>query len=119
MLDVLPTGALPTNPTELLKSPLLDQLLLTAKEHYDCIFIDSPTSGMLADADIIERAVDCTMFVIRAGHFNRNQLNEISQIQAINSDSKLQYIILNGVSIDERYGYTYLHKYERSGKAKS
>jgi capsular exopolysaccharide synthesis family protein len=119
MLDVLPTGALPTNPTELLKSPLLEKLLLTAKEHYDCIFIDSPTSGMLADADIIERVVDCTMFVIRAGRFNRNQLNEISQIQATNSESKLQYIILNGVSIDARYGYTYLHKYERSEKDKN
>lgn len=119
MLDVLPTGALPTNPTELLKSPLFDQLLLTVKEHYDCIVIDSPTSGMLADADIIERAVDCTMFVIRAGRFNRNQLNEISQIQATNSESKLQYVILNGVSVDARYGYTYLHKYERSEKQKT
>ena len=119
MLDVLPAGALPTNPTELLKSPLLDQLLLTAKEHYDCIIIDSPTSGMLADADIIERAVDCTMFIIRAGRFNRHQLNEISQIQATNSESKLQYIILNGVSIDARYGYSYLHKYERSEEDKS
>ena len=113
-LDVLAAGALPTNPTELLKSSFLDQLLLTAKEHYDSIIIDSPTSGMLADADIIERAVDCTMFVIRAGRFNRYKLNEISLIQATNSDSKLQYIILNGVSVDARYGYTYLHKYERS-----
>lgn len=118
MLDVLPTGALPTNPTELLKSPLLDQLLLTAKEQYDCIIIDSSTSGMLADADIIERAVDCTMFVIRAGRFNRNRLKEISSNQATNSDSKLQYIILNGVSIDARYGYAYLHKYERSEEDK-
>ena len=118
MLDVLPTGALPTNPTELLKSPLLDQLLLTAKEQYDCIIIDSPTSGMLADADIIERVVDCTIFVIRAGRFNRHQLNEISPIESTNSESKLQYIILNGVSIDARYGYTYLHKYERSEKDK-
>ena len=119
MLDVLPTGALPSNPTELLLSPLLDQLLVAAKEYYDCIIIDSPTSGMLADADIIERVVDCTMFVIRAGRFKRNELNEISSIQATNSDSKLQYIILNGVSIDERYGYTYLHKYERSKEGKN
>ena len=119
MLDVLPAGALPTNPTELLKTPLLDQLIQSAKEDYDCIIIDSPTSGMLADADIIERAVDCTMFVIRAGRFNRNHLNEISQVQAANSDSKLQYIILNGVSIDARYGYTYLHKYERSEEDKN
>ncbi len=119
MLDVLPAGALPTNPTELLKSPLLDQLLQTVKEHYDCIIIDSPTSGMLADADIIERAVDCTMFVIRAGRFNRYQLNEIGQVQAANSESKLQYIILNGVSINARYGYSYLYKYERSEEDKN
>ncbi len=119
MLDVLPAGALPTNPTELLKSPLLDQLLQTVKEHYDCIIIDSPTSGMLADADIIERAVDCTMFVIRAGRFNRYQLNEIGQVQATNSESKLQYIILNGVSINARYGYSYLYKYERSEEDKN
>ena len=119
MLDVLPAGALPTNPTELLKSPLLDQLLLTAKQHYDCIIIDSPTSGMLADADIIERVVDCTMFVIRAGRFNRNQLNEISQIQVANNENKPQYVILNGVSVDARYGYSYLHKYERSEEDKN
>jgi capsular exopolysaccharide synthesis family protein len=119
MLDVLPAGALPTNPTELLKTPLLDQLIQSAKEDYDCIIIDSPTSGMLADADIIERAVDCTMFVIRAGRFNRNHLDEISKTQATNSESKLQYIILNGVSIDARYGYTYLHKYERSEEDKN
>lgn len=119
MLDVLPAGALPTNPTELLKTPLLDQLLLTAKEDYDCIIIDSPTSGMLADADIIERAVDCTMFVIRAGRFNRNQLDEISKTQATNSESKLQYIILNGVDVNVRYGYVYSHKYERSEEDKS
>ena len=68
---------------------------------------------------IIERVVDCTMFVIRAGQFKRNQLNEISQIQAANSESKLQYIILNGVSIDARYGYSYLHKYERSEEDKN
>lgn len=119
MLDVLPAGALPANPTELLKRPLLDQLLLTAKEHYNCIIIDSPTSGILADADIIERDVDCTMFVIRAGRFNRHQLNEIGQIQATSSESKLQYIILNGVNVNIRYGLSYLHKYERSEEDKN
>ena len=64
-------------------------------------------------------ACDCTIFVIRAGRFNRYQLDEISQIQATNSESKLQYIILNGVSIDARYGYSYLHKYERSESDKN
>ena len=118
-LDVLPAGALPTNPTELLKSTLLDELLNTLRQHYDCIIIDSPTAGILADADTMERIVDCTLFIIRAGHFNRHRLNELSPIQITNGISKPQYIILNGVNINARYGYTYLHKYERSEEDKN
>jgi len=118
MLDVLPAGALPTNPTELLQSPLFDELLKTARQHYDCIIIDSSTAGILADADIVERVIDCTLFVIRAGRFNRHRLNELSPIQVINGTSKPQYIILNGVSANVRYGFAYVHKYERSEEDK-
>ena len=118
MLDVLPAGALPANPTELLQSHLLDELISTAKQHYDCIFIDSPTAGILADADIFERIIDCALFIIRAGQFNRHRLNELSPIQIINGTAKPQHIILNGVSINARYGYAYLHKYERSEEDK-
>ena len=113
-LDVLPAGALPTNPTELLQSRLLDELINMVRQHYDCIFIDSPTAGILADADNIERVIDCSLFVIRAGRFNRHRLNEISPIQIINGTAKPQYIILNGVSVNVRYGNAYVHKYERS-----
>lgn len=119
MLDVLPAGALPTNPTELLQDPLLGKLINTAREHYDCIFIDSPTSGILADADILEHHIDCSLFIIRAGKFNRHRLNEFSPIQIINGTSKPQYIILNGVDVNVRYGYAYTHKYERSEEEKN
>ena len=119
MLDVLPAGALPTNPTELLQGPLFCQLLDAVRQQYDSIFIDSPTAGILADADIIERVIDSTLFIVRAGRFNRHRLNELSPIQIINGSSKPQYIILNGVSVNVRYGYSYLHKYERSEEDKN
>ena len=118
-MDVLPAGALPTNPTELLQNPLLNELFIAVRQHYDSIIIDSPTAGILADADIIERNIDCTLFIVRAGHFNRHRLNELSPIQVINETVKPQYIILNGVSVNVRYGYTYLHKYERSEEEKN
>ena len=117
-LDVLPAGALPTNPTELLQNPLFEQLLNTVRHDYDSIIIDSPSAGILADADIIERFIDCTLFVVRAGHFNRHRLSELSPIEVINGKSKPQYIILNGVDIHVRYGYAYSHKYERSEEDK-
>jgi Mrp family chromosome partitioning ATPase len=118
-MDVLPAGALPPNPTELLQNPLLNELFIAVRQHYDSIIIDSPTAGILADADIIERNIDCTLFIVRAGHFNRHRLNELSPIQVINETVKPQYIILNGVSVNVRYGYTYLHKYERSEEEKN
>lgn len=118
-LDVLPAGALPTNPTELLQSPLLDELMNEVRQHYDCVFIDSPSASILADADILERIIDCTLFIIRAGRFNRNQLTELSPIQIINGTAKPQYIVLNGVDINVRYGYSYVHKYERTEEEKS
>ena len=119
MLDVLPAGALPTNPTELLQGPLFGQLLDTLRHQYDSIFIDSPTAGILADADIMERVIDSTLFIVRAGRFNRHRLNELSPIEIINGGRKPQYIILNGVSVNVRYGYSYLHKYERSEEDKN
>ena len=118
-LDVLPAGALPTNPTELLRGPLLDELINTAKLQYDSIIIDSPSAGILADADIYDRVIDCALLIIRAGRFKRHRLNELSPIEIINGTSKPQYIILNGVSINARYGYAYVHKYERSEEDKS
>jgi capsular exopolysaccharide synthesis family protein len=117
-LDVLPAGALPTNPTELLQNPLFEQLLNTVRHDYNSIIIDSPSAGILADADIIERFIDCTLFVVRAGHFNRHRLSELSPIEVINGTTKPQYIILNGVDIHVRYGYAYSHKYERSEEDK-
>lgn len=118
MLDVLPAGALPTNPTELLQESQFEQLLNTVRQDYDSIIIDSPTAGILADADTIERHIDCTLFIIRAGRFNRHRLGELSPIEIINGSCKPQYIILNGVSLNARYGNAYVHKYERSEKDK-
>ena len=117
-LDVLPTGALPTNPTELLQGSLIGNLISTVRQQYDSIVIDSPTAGILADADILEPLVDCTLFIIRAGRINRHRLNELSPIEVINGTSKPQYIILNGVSVNARYGNTYVYKYDRSEKDK-
>ena len=118
LLDVLPAGALPTNPTEMLRSPLFTQLLTTVRKQYDCIIIDSASAGMLADADIMEQKVDCTLFIIRAGRFNRRRLNELKSINT-SDNQKPQYVILNGVSINARYGYAYLHKYERNEAEKN
>lgn len=110
-LDILPAGSVPGNPTELLHGQKFENLIQATRSLYDIVVIDSPSAGMLADADIIGQHVDCKLFIVRAGLFRRNNLEDL---KPIHRDDKQQYVILNGVSIDSRYGFEYAHKYDRS-----
>lgn len=60
-LNILPVGTIPPNPTELLFSDKLKQLVTTAKEQYDYVFIDCPPIELVADTQIIEKLADRTI----------------------------------------------------------
>lgn len=101
-LDVLPAGALPANPTELLDASRLKALFEEVRPQYDLVIIDTPPIGRLADAEIIGKYVDRQLFVIRAGVHKRTILNMLeADPDASNAPSR--YVILNGVNIDFRY----------------
>ena len=65
-VDVLPVGALPPNPAELLVNGRFEQLLSELKEAYDYIFIDSTPLEMIADTALVVRHADLNFFVMRA-----------------------------------------------------
>lgn len=94
-LDILPSGTLPANPTELLNGRLMVELLSSARPRYDYIIIDTPPAGSLADAEIITRFADCTVDVIRARKYQRRKLGDLAQRSA---QIKNLRVVLNGVS---------------------
>ena len=107
-VDVLPCGTLPPNPSELLYTQRFAQLIETVREQYDYVFIDCPPVEMVADAAIINRYVDLTLFVIRAKMLERSLLPEIQQWYDEKRYNNLT-IILNGTDLASgHYGY---HKY--------
>ena len=65
-IHVLPTGAIPPNPTEILSSKKMAKFLKDIKSHYDYIFIDAPPVGVVSDATIISSNVDGVMYVVGA-----------------------------------------------------
>ena len=65
-IHVLPTGAIPPNPTEILSSKKMAKFLEDIKSHYDYIFIDAPPVGVVSDATIISSNVDGVMYVVGA-----------------------------------------------------
>ncbi|MFZ4481813.1 MAG: chain length determinant protein tyrosine kinase EpsG [Rhodoferax sp.] len=64
-LTVLPTGAVPPNPQELLGRPDFGQLLGAAAQKFDVIIIDTPAGANYADAEIIAARAGAALMVAR------------------------------------------------------
>lgn len=106
-LSIIPVGAIPPNPTELLYSDRLQTLLEKLKADYDLIFMDCPPVDMLADASIIAKYADKTVFVVRAGLLEREMLPMIDRYY---DEQKLpnMAVLLNGTEkFNGHYGYHY------------
>mgnify|MGYP002624075843 CR=1 FL=1 len=122
-LDVLPVGTIPPNPTELLFSELLSTLVKDMREIYDYIIIDCPPIEIVADASIINKHVDVTVYVLRSGLLDRRMLPEIERYYNEKRFNNM-VILLNGTTEDSngygyrRYGYGYGYGYGGSSSSK-
>ena len=109
-IDIVPIGVIAPNPVELLLSERLDRLFVELKERYDYIIVDNVPLGIVADADIVNRITDVTIFVVRAGKMDRRQLPDIQKLYSSGSLTNLA-ILLNGVKLTNTgyggYGYGY------------
>lgn len=110
-LSFLLVGSNPPNPTELLESPRFAELIEKMKSEYDYIVIDCPPIEVVADAQIIDRYVDRTFFIIRAGLLERSMLPEIDRLYEEKKYRNMAFI-LNGTRNDKgRYGYSHSYRY--------
>lgn len=104
-VDVLPVGSTPPNPTELLFSDQLETMINQMKQNYDYIIIDCPPLDIVADASIINKLCDLTIFVIRSGCFDKKMLPDVERIYQENRYNNMT-LILNGTH-DNYTGYGY------------
>lgn len=127
--DVIPIGTIPPNPTELLFTPLLEQMIKTMREEYDYVFIDCPPIEVVADTPIYEQFADRTIFVVRAGLMERSMLPEVNALYKAKKFKNMT-LILNGTKAQGGrygshygygygYGYGYNYNKEKNGGAKS
>lgn len=120
-LDVIPVGTIPPNPTELLFNPRFPKFMEAVKEEYDYVFIDCPPVEIVADAAIISRYAEMTLFIIRAHVLDKAFLPDIEKWYEERRFPNLS-IILNGTHEEfshygSRYGYhRYGYHYGNYGK---
>ncbi|MCE7059712.1 tyrosine-protein kinase [Dyadobacter sp. CY343] len=104
--DVLPSGPIPPNPSELISNGRLPVLLAELRKQYDYILIDSPPFGLVTDSALIEKYVDATLYLVRFNYTLVDHLKSIADLQRAKRFSNLS-IIYNGVKYGGGYGYGY------------
>ncbi|GAB3784565.1 polysaccharide biosynthesis tyrosine autokinase [Spirosoma horti] len=102
---VVTSGNIPINPSELLSSPRLAQLIAELRERFDYTIIDTPPVGLVSDARIIAPLVDTTFFMVRHNVTPKNHLRMIDKLHMDNRFPRLN-IILNAVDGSDAYQYS-------------
>jgi capsular exopolysaccharide synthesis family protein len=93
-LCVLPSGASPDNPSELLGSPAMATVLLNLRDKFDIVIVDTPPLLPVTDAAVVAAQADGTILVVRHGRTPVGQVR--SAVQALQSvEAKLLGCVLN------------------------
>lgn len=110
-LDLILSGDIPPNPSELLGSDNMQKLLEAMSKRYDYILVDLPPVGVVADACVIANSLDGVLFLVRQNSTERDAVSAgVKQLEL--SGAKLLGFVLNGVQSeskdpDDKYRYSY------------
>ncbi|WP_098445310.1 CpsD/CapB family tyrosine-protein kinase [Bacillus sp. es.036] len=109
-LDVLTSGPVPPNPSELLGSKAMDALIEEALTYYDIILFDCPPILAVADAQILANKVQGTVLVISSGTTEREAVVKAKE-RLDSAKGKLLGVVLNRKKMkDGSYYYYYAQK---------
>ena len=110
-LSILTSGKIPPNPAELLASPRMDKLLSFVKEHYDCVFIDTPPVNLVTDATVFAQKSTGYILIVKANVSDNSDVKTaLSNIESI--DGNVLGVILNDISTSRHKYYSYYRKYD-------
>ncbi|HEY0715395.1 MAG TPA: polysaccharide biosynthesis tyrosine autokinase [Polyangia bacterium] len=115
-LWILPCGACPPNPSELIHADRFHQIIKEVANEFDRVIFDSPPLGAVTDASILARMTDATMMVAKAGRTSKYALLRARRLFTADSRINLLGCVLNDISLSNQkeYGY-YPYYYSRYG----
>jgi polysaccharide biosynthesis transport protein len=116
-LFLLPEGAVPAFPSELLESDRMRELLMHLREEFDVIVIDAPPVLPVADARVLSEMADLTIQLARFGVTTKTAMRRAHDLLTVYSKRPVG-IVLNGVAegsgaYHDYYGY---HDFNQWGK---
>jgi succinoglycan biosynthesis transport protein ExoP len=115
-LFLLPCGACPPNPAELLHAERFKRIVEELTSRFDRVIFDSPPVGAVTDPAILARMTDGTIFVAKAGRTSKDALTRARRQVASDGRVNLLGCIMNDLDVSKqgRYG-AYYYYYSRYG----
>lgn len=107
-VHLIPAGAFPPNPSELLSSKRMDTLLSEARTKYDYVLVDSAPLGLVTDAAIVAQKCDGAVLLIESGMIKYRVAQDVLK-KLQNTRCPVLGVVLNKVAHrkDRYYGYGY------------
>jgi capsular exopolysaccharide synthesis family protein len=109
-LDVVTSGPIPPNPSELIIGESMREFINELKNRYDYIILDTPPVGLVSDAVELAQYADVTLYIMRQNYTKKDMvtlLNNRHKRGELNNVS----IVFNGYENKAKYGYAYGYGY--------
>jgi tyrosine-protein kinase Etk/Wzc len=104
-LDFITAGPVPPNPSELILTPRMDQMIEYLKSVYDYVIIDNPPVGIVTDGMKSIMMADYPVYLFKANYSRRIFIQNVNRLFSESSIRKLS-IVLNAVDAEySSYGY--------------
>ena len=106
-IDILDTGIIPPNPSELLVNGRFDEVIAYGKKHYDYVIIDTSPVDVVTDTLLLGHYADLFVYVIRANYLDKRRLKIPKKLYK-NKRLPNMTVILNGTNYKKGgsyYGY--------------
>lgn len=111
--SLIPSGALPPNPSELIGSRQMEFLLSYLGDRYDIVIVDSAPVLVASDSVLLSGQTDGVALVVKAGHLKRGVVRKaVEQLQMAHAN--ILGVILNRVDIKKGAYYEYYNRYYSS-----
>ena len=124
-LDVITSGPIPPNASELIMREKLGDIIDYAREHYEYVFLDTPPVSLISDALMLTKISDVNLFVLNSRSTSKTSLDYIDKLLSTNSVNGAA-LVLNEEQISRLdyyyaqygyggYGYGGRYSYGKSG----
>lgn len=108
-LSIITSGSLPPNPSELLSSTKMHEVIGLLAKHFDMVIMDSPPLLAVTDAFVLAKSVDGVILVVDPKKTKRGAIFQaIEQLQRL--DARLLGVVINNIKV-KRSSYYYNREY--------